>query len=177
MNQILTTKQRVPIRTTDERGRAIVRVPLTNHAGEAVVEESDFDRLTEAGLPMTWQLNGGNSGPGYVRAYCNGATGNLLTVARLITGAGYKQIVRYNDGDRTNLRRSNLKVVSGYGKRVDMTILAEIDPVRNAARLAGERAERAAIDGNVLEWVPPASAVAELATIKGEVAQQEAKNP
>lgn len=60
---------------------------------------------------------------GYVRAASNNAKGHCVGVARLIVGAGRGQVVKYEDGDTTNLRRENLWVGRGAAKRCDAKVI------------------------------------------------------
>lgn len=108
------------IRTKDNAGRAIVKVPLGRHGERhAVLFEEDFERLCAAGVGTSWFVSRNGSGQEYVRAFCRGATGDQITVARAILGAGRRSNVRYLTGDRTNLRRWNLELAKGNGRRND----------------------------------------------------------
>jgi hypothetical protein len=115
-----------PTRLTDARGLPVVHVPLAKDHGAAVLDEADFDYLTkELGLTVSWCLNGNARGV-YVRAGTRSVQGKLLTVARLIVGAGARQQVRYRDKDTTNLRRSNLILEAGnVAVRNDVAALIE----------------------------------------------------
>ena len=96
------------IRTRDDDDVAIVLVPLAR-GGVAKLLASDYDRLSGLGLSRAWTLNYNGCGSnGYVRAPHAGATGNLITVARAVAGAGRGQCVRYRDCNRLNLRNDNL---------------------------------------------------------------------
>lgn len=110
---------RTPTRTTDPDGAPIVRVPLAKGRGVAVLDAEDFDSLATLGFSTKWVLNEDGHGRGYVR--CNHpareATGGLLSVARLVMEAPPGMVARYRDGDRTNLRRSNLYLEEGRGAR------------------------------------------------------------
>jgi hypothetical protein len=79
-----------------------VQVPLINSDLMATVDEQDFKDLLAREVSPRWRL-GENK-----KVY---ATRNRI-VARLIMGAGKKRIVKYVDGDRTNLRRSNLTLAN-----------------------------------------------------------------
>ena len=112
-----TKKPRSPIYSLDRDGRDIVLVPLSNHPKPAKLFKEDFIRLEEAGLGLAWTYNpNGTGGQFYVRAYVSGVRGDLVTVARLIAGAGDGLRVQYRDGDRLNLRADNLYVSLGYAK-------------------------------------------------------------
>jgi hypothetical protein len=104
---------RAPILTTDRDGTPIVRVPLARGRGIAVMLAEDFDTLTALGISPRYSLN--RSGPGAAFAYVRcqhpaAASGrrNTLSVARFIMEAPAGKAVRYHDGDRQNLRPSNL---------------------------------------------------------------------
>lgn len=101
--------KRLPTFTTDGDGVAIARVPLANGTC-AIVETADWEDLLSRGLTPHWTLNDDGKGRGYVR--CQGG-GNLVMVSRQITGARRGEIVGYRNGDRRDLRRSNLYVTRG----------------------------------------------------------------
>lgn len=110
-------KTRSPIYSLDRDGRDIVLVPLSNHPKPAKLFKEDFIRLEEAGLGLAWTFNpNGRGRHSYVRAYVAGVRGALVTVARLIVGAGAGLLVQYRDGDRLNLRADNLLPATGYAK-------------------------------------------------------------
>lgn len=110
-------KGRSPIYSLDRDGEAIVLVPLANHPEPAKLLKADFLRLESQGLGMAWTFNSNGKGSHYVRASVPGVRGRLLTVARLIVGAGGGRCVQYRDGNRLNLRADNLFVAEGYAKR------------------------------------------------------------
>lgn len=96
-----------PIHFTDSEGTRLVRVPLGNSRQSAILNHSDFERIQAKGYTGGWYLNGAE-GCSYVRVYAGDHRGEQTTVARLITNAPRGQGVRYMDGNRLNLRRSNL---------------------------------------------------------------------
>ena len=51
-----------------------------------------------------------------IRVRDNAVRGSLTNVARLVVKAGPGRVVRFVDGDRLNLRRSNLYTVRGNAK-------------------------------------------------------------
>jgi len=57
-----------------------------------------------------------NDGYHYVRVKVRDIPGTLETVARIIAGAGRRQCVKYENGDRADLRRSNLYFGDGHAK-------------------------------------------------------------
>jgi hypothetical protein len=99
---------------TGECGRKLVRVPLANNRGLAVVDARDMERISALGLSANWQANKGTPpNAAYVRARYRG-TQNTVSIARFIAGAQAGQCVSYRDGNSFNLRRENLVV--GRGK-------------------------------------------------------------
>ena len=102
----------------DEQGRPIVRVPLgrAGNKGYATLYLQDFESLIELGLSASW-----NRLPkGYVTASCANAPGNAVQVARVLLDAGPYELVRYVNGDLTDLRAKNvLKLYQGAAKRRD----------------------------------------------------------
>lgn len=140
------TNRREPVRATAADGTPIMRVPLAG--GQiAIIDAADFDRLREMGMSDQWTFNAaGKNLPSYVRASgVRGTCRTLVTVARLIMGAGYRMWVRYHDGDPLNLRRRNLyldgginggdadrKLVKAHALRADMArINALVRPRRD----------------------------------------------
>jgi hypothetical protein len=95
----------------DSAGVTCVRVPLANTHESAILRKVDYDRLKAAGLSSFWDLNGNGSGSFYVRAKRPGF--GKLMVARLVLQANEMgTVVRYANGDRLDLRLSNLYVAS-----------------------------------------------------------------
>jgi hypothetical protein len=96
-----------------------------------VVDRDDFDAMQAMGLSFAWTLNGNGKGsPPRVKASHARAeaTGSLITPARIITGAGARQRVRYLDGNRLNLRRANLYLctfLAGNAKGREAAIVAK----------------------------------------------------
>ena len=109
--------RRKPYFTNDTTGHAIVLVPLANHPEPAIIDPSDFERLHTLGIGDQWTRNcdGKGRGRGYVR--CKGPHGiGLITIARIVAGAGAGENVKYSDGDSLNLRADNLVLVGGRSK-------------------------------------------------------------
>lgn len=103
------------LRGRDDFGRPIVRQELSNRPGVfAVVDEADYQRLTERGVSTTWYLNSNGRGHHYVRCYLPDVAGGLGLVARLILEPGTGRKVTYANGDRLDLRRCNIRVEEGY---------------------------------------------------------------
>ena len=95
-----------------------------------LIDRQDHEHLIAMGLGETWYLIENGRGRRYVRAYQRNATGNQVTVARLIVGAQHGEVVRYWDGNPLNLTRANLYVDRGRAYRNDELI------VRNGALFA-----------------------------------------
>ena len=123
--------KRPPVFATDVAGAPIVMIHLANHPLPAVMDREDFDAWQTMGLSLAWTLNAsGSRKAAYVKAAHPGseATGNLITPARIIAGAGRHQRVRYLDGDRLNLRRGNLYLcdfLAGRAKGREAAIVAK----------------------------------------------------
>lgn len=119
---------------TDNRGRAIVRVPLGNRPGAyATVEAEDFTRLVQAGLSAHWFAVKDGGGLEYVRVRATGASGGQITLARAILGLGRRQSVSFLSQDRFDLRRANLITKRGNGSRNDAQVYAQARAERGAA--------------------------------------------
>ena len=106
-----TAKNRTPYKSRDHLGTTVVMVPLAHDLGPATLDPEDFARLMAEGWSDRWFLNENS-----VRVRYNAVRGSLTNVARLVTGARPGQVVRYADGNRLNLRRSNLYTVRGNAK-------------------------------------------------------------
>lgn len=98
-------------------GGKIVKVEMSNRQGTFVtVDADDYVALVAEGLPTRWFLNRAGSGHDYVRFAPGRFAGKLETVARRIVRSRPGRIVRYVDGDRLNLRRSNLYLIPGNAR-------------------------------------------------------------
>lgn len=103
---------RIPEFYSDADGRKLARVPLANRSEFATIDRDSWGELVERGISMSWCFNdNGTPTQRYVR--CQGEDRRLTIVARLIVGAGPRTRIRYNDGDRLNLRRENLSLEEG----------------------------------------------------------------
>lgn len=97
-----------------------VSLPGGETPNEAVVDLDDFQSLMGMGLSVSWRISSG-----YVVAPSSNALGGYVSVARVLTDAGPGQIVRYIDGDRFNLRRSNLALEEGHGRRATRDLVTQ----------------------------------------------------
>jgi hypothetical protein len=113
----MTTNQRQQYRSqsllyTDRHGRTIRKVPLdrTNSA-YAKVLDSDYQRILRMGGTGAW-FGHGVDGKKYVRTVLRTAEGaKMAMVARLIVGAQSGGVIRYVDGDPTDLTPENIVYV------------------------------------------------------------------
>lgn len=119
------------LHATDTDGAEIVLVPLANLTVKAKVLKEDYERLIALGLSNRWNLNSNNNGLHYVRVspvnLKGGQTLTELLVSRLVAQAGSKQIVRYQDGNRLNLRSDNLITSKGTAKHGFKSICANLN--------------------------------------------------
>lgn len=102
--------KRPPTFTHDERGQPIAIVPLAN-GHSARLDRCDWESLLQRGITGNWTFNEVGKGHAYVRAKALGK--KLVMIAREILGARPGEIVGYRNGDRTDLRRSNLLLSRG----------------------------------------------------------------
>lgn len=101
-------------------GSVVAFVPLGPNGkhGECAIDLEDLSALVERGVSMSWTLNFGSQGVGYV--YTKGAKNNRnISIARLIMDCRPGEKIRYRDGNSLNLRRENLKLVSGFSCKSD----------------------------------------------------------
>jgi hypothetical protein len=99
------------IMATDANGAPIFLVPTSN-GGPFKVDAADLHLVPRG--PHYWNNTGG--GRSYVS--CMGQENNIHP-ARIIAGVGRGKVVRFRDGDRSNLRRNNLEVMNGRAKWSD----------------------------------------------------------
>lgn len=104
----ITPKRPVEIRR-DPSGELVVLVPLTR-GRTAVTTLAAYVRLLELGVSANWVMNDDGNGRIYVRCHRSADLGgNLLMVSRLICAPTERGLaIRYRDGDRLNLRPTNL---------------------------------------------------------------------
>ena len=98
-----TVQKRAPHDTITD-GKGAVGVLLSNRPWRCWVDQVTFDRIVEKHGHRSWSWI---EAAQYVRIRPDGRTG--VPLARLIVGEGGR-FIRFKDGDRLNLRRTNLKV-------------------------------------------------------------------
>lgn len=114
--------KRQPIFTTDETGNPVAYVQLAKERGCALIDAADLKTLEAQGFTLNWTWNVSGGGYGYVRAQ---SPRNLVTVARQIMQPPPGHQVRCRNGDRRDLRRSNLIVVRrGKASSTSTTVTA-----------------------------------------------------
>lgn len=100
--------------TDPKTGLVSVGVLLSNRDRRAWVLEEDYARIFAEFGETPWFLNDNGQGLEYVRLG-NPAQQNLHMLARLVIGERPGKVIKYFDGDRCNLRATNLMVASGHG--------------------------------------------------------------
>lgn len=91
-------------------GRPVAFVPLGEQRF-AVVDAFDLDQLSAAGVSLNWYVGIDDRGAEHVRVRsAKPERFPVVSVARLIAGAGPRERVTFRDSDRLNLRRENLRV-------------------------------------------------------------------
>lgn len=110
-------QQAQPEFTTDADGQQLAHVALANTGQRATLYAEDHAWLMGEGWSPYWSLTNTGGRHDYVLANARGPRNNprTVTVARLIAQAAKGQRVTYADGDHTNLRRDNLRIVKGGG--------------------------------------------------------------
>jgi len=97
----------------------------------ATINKDDLEYLLKLGLSPTWNVLRG----GYVYAVAHRATGGHVSVARVLLDAGPGQHVIYLDGNKLNLRRSNLCLSNqGWSTRRDRDFLTPTDKQKRKKR-------------------------------------------
>lgn len=104
--------------TTDAHGQRLAHVAMANTDQRATLYAEDLEHLLAAGFSAHWCWARTNPRFRYVLACARTPAGKRrsITIARLIAGAGKGRVVEYIDGDRSNLRRDNLRIVRGSGR-------------------------------------------------------------
>ena len=105
-----------PIEFLQEGARVVARVSLgRDPVLKAEILKEDLDFLIKLGVSSNWTALKVN-GQCYVSANAsNNPPSNKVLVSRALLDAGPGQIVKYVDGNPLNLRRENLRLVSGKG--------------------------------------------------------------
>jgi hypothetical protein len=106
---------RYEITHSKENNEHIVIAPLSNSSSKVRLLEGDYEYLDSLGVGLPWKLF-----QGYVAVRNNNKD---ISIARLITAAGKGQTVSYADGNPLNLKRANLVIKGGAGKRRATDIL------------------------------------------------------
>lgn len=121
-------------------------VQIDAASGEAITfDAADWSRLQEAHFGLNFCANrDGKANLPCIKS-AHPATGRYVSIARWIAGAGRDEQVRYRDGDRFNLRRSNLALVARWGKRTsgNRPIYVPEERADRIARRAGAHGEEA----------------------------------
>lgn len=96
-------------------GREVLFIPLTNSADWTALYREDYYRLMQAGISPNWHLTDKQRRHRYVvcptvppRSGHYTRSGST-TVARLVVGAAYGEVVRYRDKNPLNLLLDNLR--------------------------------------------------------------------
>ena len=104
----------VRVKHHSENGRKLVSVLLRD--GEiCILEKQDFDELIRLGVPATWRFFLGN-----VIVSLNKKN---VQIARLLLDLDRGRSIKYLNGNRLDLRRSNLIVTNGKSKVRDRSLL------------------------------------------------------
>ena len=104
----------------DDDGQRCTRIPLARYGNCAILYAEDLEELARRGYLLRMQVsyNRGHA-VGYVHLRDPRNNGVNHVVARLILGAPPRTVVRYRDGNRLNLRRSNLLLRRGGSAKAD----------------------------------------------------------
>lgn len=128
-----------PTITLDPDGREVAYVRLgtrqrTNSTSQfAMLDRDDYEALIADGWSGRWYLNNSGNGYAYVNVTDGAHKGGSAPVVRLLKSPGRGRIVTYADGNRLNLRRSNLVVTTGNAKG-KTPVDAEDRPQRKTAQ-------------------------------------------
>lgn len=91
MKQIIITE-------SEENGRTIYQVPLSNTDQEATIYKEDWQALMSIGVSNCWALHP----KGYISVAAYRAHGGNILVGRAMLDAGPGEIVKYKDGNKLN---------------------------------------------------------------------------
>ena len=102
-------------------------VPLgpNGDRGTVVLRKDDYDLLLELGLSECWNALRINDRI-YVTAPSSRAPGSRVLVARVLMDAKRGERVIFLDGNPLNMRRENLRLVKGHGKRRDRDFVGRL---------------------------------------------------
>lgn len=92
---------RPPLRGHDNRGRPVVRVPLSGLDAHAIIDEPDYDTLMARGVSPNWSFDGRIVRAGFRPL-------NTQRIARLIIDPPGDHQVRHRNRNALDLRRDNL---------------------------------------------------------------------
>lgn len=95
--------------------RLEVRKKTNDEPKVATIDRADFERLMADGWSANWYLNSAGEYR-YVNVADPKHKGDNTPVARLIANTPRGRTTQYRDGDRLNLRRSNLAMTKGFAK-------------------------------------------------------------
>jgi hypothetical protein len=113
-------------------------VPLDPYGTHyATIDKEAYRRVREAGAISPWVLNDNGKGRCFVRTSVMTGKGRktLVTVARLVAGAGPKETVRFVSRDQLDFRSENLLVTrGGKAKRNDGALARRSKTVRQERR-------------------------------------------
>ena len=124
-NPTTISPSRYPVNfRTETNGNKIVEIGMA-HNRTVIMDEVSYTKLIGLGLKMTFWVNDNGKGNEYVRTHYSPAskTENNVQVVRLILDGSHGTVVRYKDGNRLNLRLSNLYLDSKVQMLTDMGVL------------------------------------------------------
>lgn len=101
---------------------------VTLATGEvAMIDREDYERFVQEGVSLNWCKTTDRRGNGpYVQVW-HKRFKNIVTVSRLIMRAGKGEVISFRNGDRLDLRKSNLKTDNGPAwRRTESTRLQNI---------------------------------------------------
>jgi hypothetical protein len=115
-------ESRAPQFVTDPDGTLIALVPTNKPGKVAEIEAEVWERLLANGLSPQLVWNTSLPGYSYVRGRWLGDKAKadpitLVSIAALVAGVSRSEQVKFKDGNRLNLRRSNLDIVPRQGRR------------------------------------------------------------
>lgn len=123
------------IHTTARDGAPVAKIALTNRPGRFVTMDlEDWTEWLAEGRTVRLYATGNGTGREYPAFADPSYRGGNATVARALLGLGKGRVVRFADGDTTNLRRNNLATVAGKtGGRKRLPEHAKVPPAEVAA--------------------------------------------